>query len=77
MRRQVINFLPRTFDEGVVVRQVFLHEEGVWLDELLKQHHVRGVSAWRCNEEGDGFKLQRTSSSMYLQIPKISCKLGF
>lgn len=42
-----------TFNEGVVVRQTFLHEAAVRWDELLKKHHVRGVSMWRQIEEGD------------------------
>lgn len=36
-----------TFDERVVGRQTFLHEARVWLDELLKKHHVRRVSVER------------------------------
>lgn len=38
----------RTFNEGVGVRQTFVHEAHVGLDHFLQKHHVSRVPAERC-----------------------------
>ncbi len=57
-----------TFNECIVDFQTFLHKANVWLDELLKKHHIRKVSVWREMEEG-----QKCSKRLTDQEPSNLC----